>query len=110
MEEARLKSGTAVQNCVRALSKGYSQFVHTEATLIPDDPSRGRGSIDITFDRTNSADFPVLTCDADIMKGFGIPHGHFDPNFVTFAFQEDGMVLRVSEERYGFTFVGIRRK
>ncbi len=106
--DAHIKSGMAVQACIRALGQAPTKSFKAEATLIPDDPSRGRGSVFITFETPDSCDFPIVTCDAGIMMGFGIPHGNFDPKWDTFSFRREGMELRVVAEKDGFALAGIR--
>jgi hypothetical protein len=106
--DAHMKSGMAVQECIRALSQTPTKSLKAEATLIPDDLSRAPGSVFITFEIPNPSDFPILTFDLGIMKSFGIPHGSFNPNFEIFSFKREGMELRLIAAKNGFTLSGIR--
>jgi len=84
------------------------QTVKAEATLIPDDPSCGGGSELVSFHRRNGSDFPIVECESDIMKSFGIPYGSFDPDWDIFIFEREGMKLRLVAEKHGFVLSDIR--
>jgi hypothetical protein len=106
--DAHMKSGMAVQECIRALGQAPTKSLKAEATLIPDNRSRAPGSVFIAFETPNPSDFPILTCDLGIMMSFGIPHGSFNPNFEIFSFKREGMELRLIADKDGFTLSGIR--
>jgi hypothetical protein len=106
--ETHIKSGMAVQECIRALCQAPSNILNAEAILIPDDPSRGRGAVLFAFERPNPSDFPIVTCDVGIMMSFGIPHGSFNPHFDIFSFRRGGMELRIVSGNHAFTLSGIR--
>jgi hypothetical protein len=105
--KASMESGSAVKDCMRALNPAPAESLKAEATLIKDDSPRHLGSVGLTFYWPNFTDYPKVICDTD-MRGFGIPHDNFNPDFDIFTFENAGMKLSVVSGEYRFTLLGIR--
>lgn len=105
---ASSKSGIAVMECMTALNPVKTEYLKAEAIFIPDNQSCGRGSVFIEFRWPNFMDYPKVTFNTDIMRGFGIPCGSFDPNLDIFTFEKECMKLCVVSGEYRFALSGIR--
>jgi hypothetical protein len=108
-EARRLNSGIAIQECIHALTQSWSQFLEAEATFTSDEQVGLRGNIRFVFDSTNLSEFPILSFDQHLIRGFGIPHESFNPNLGDeFTFDPNTMTLRVVSGRYRFSLSDIR--
>lgn len=107
--DSRIKSGIAIQDCIMALSRANSPFVHARAILITHGSVHGCGEMDFVFDRCNTTEYPTVRFHSiNTMKGYGIPHEDFNPMFVNFGFDEKSMTLRIVGKEYDFSLSNIR--
>jgi hypothetical protein len=104
--ERETKSGTAIEECIEALgAKKTQKPVNAEATFIRD--GSRLGTIRFQFRRDNLSDLPIVACDSDIMRGFGVMHSKFDPEFDTFTFSKRDMELRITSNDCDFILFGV---
>jgi len=105
--KVNMESGRAIIECMIALHPARTESLKAEANFIPDDPPCGRGSVFVTLHWPNFTGFPKVICETD-MRGFGILHNSFNPDFDIFTFEKEGMKLCVVSGEYRFALLGIR--
>lgn len=74
---------------------------HTGAAIMP-------GEIDANFELLDMSNGPEISCDADIIKGYGIMFPDFKPWFQKFSFDKENCELRICSQdwqsKYDFNF------
>ena len=109
MNETEIKSGNAVQDCIRMLSQSPMVRINAKAIMHIGNPQRSMGTVSLAFENFNPPQFPIVTFDSDQMRGYGIEYSTFDPNRGDqFTFHPGKMELSVVSGKHSFSLSEIR--
>jgi hypothetical protein len=106
--DEKMRSGCALLDCIDAFATRRKFPIELEVQFRRPDASICLGSVDIAISQNSTHDFPVLDCDASIMKSFGINYGNFDPRFQRFAFDKVTRELSIAGSTYEFILTEIK--
>ena len=101
-----VESGNALFDCLDAVATGQRKLPQEfNAEFMRRRIHPSLWIVFFTVSRRSSSDLPMLDCDSDVMKGFGIPFSNFDPKYQRFTFHKDSNTLRITDDKYQYDFM-----